>query len=308
MTVNLMVPVLSISALLSVLTYFAMPNIARKLKEMDIVGVDVHKRMKPKVAEMGGIVIFPSLMVILASAYFLSASPLLLLVMVSTMLFATYGILDDIRQLGKYTKLLLSMLIGISLLAFVGPPAVLFIPLLLLVAGVGNAFNLFAGFNGLEMGCSTITALFFSMACLVTGNLMPFYLSFGMFMILFAFLLHNKYPARIFPGNIGTFTIGGFFVGIALYYNLLHLLVPLLSLHAADMFIKAASSGYFSSSEKARTRVNGKNILVPRSDYLSLVRLVLKHRPMNEKQLVSFFWALSIVIGVSTVAVAGVLL
>jgi UDP-N-acetylglucosamine--dolichyl-phosphate N-acetylglucosaminephosphotransferase len=247
-------------------------------------------------------------MVILASAYFLSASPLLLLVMVSTTLFAAYGILDDIMRLGKYAKLLLSMLIGISLLAFAGPPAVLFLPLLLLVAGVGNAFNLFAGFNGLEVGCSTLTAFFFSMACLVTGNLVPFYLSFGMFMILFSFLLHNKYPARIFPGNIGTFTIGGFFVGIALYYNLLHLLVPLLSLHAADMLIKGYSSGYFSSSEKANTKVNGKNILVPRSDYLSLVRLVLKHRPMTEKQLVSFFWALSIVIGVSTVAVAGVLL
>ncbi|UCD03307.1 MAG: hypothetical protein JSV63_01565 [Candidatus Aenigmatarchaeota archaeon] len=308
MVVNLMVPILSVSAFLSVLTYFLTPNIARKLKEMNVVGVDVHKRKRPKVAEMGGIAVLPPLMLIPASVYFLSGSPLVLLVMLSTSLFAAYGVLDDIMKLGKYAKLVLSVLIGSFLLVLAGPPAILFIPLLILTAAIGNSFNLFAGFNGLEVGCSTLTALFFSLACLVTGNLVPFYLSLGMSLILFAFLLHNKYPARVFPGNIGTFTIGGFFVGIALYYNLMHLLIPLLALHAADMAIKGSSSGFFSSSEKARTRVNGKNILVPRSDYLSLVRLVLRYRPMTEKQLVNFFWAISIVIGVSTVTVAGVLL
>jgi len=151
-------------------------------------------------------------------------------------------------------------------------------------------------------------AFFFSLVSFISGNMMAFYLSMGMFLVLMAFLLHNKYPAKVFPGNIGTFTVGGFFAGIALYTNMLYFLLPLLSLHIADALIKLASSGYFSSSEKARTRVNSRGVLVPRKDYLSLVRLVLKYKPMTERQLVTFFWTLSIAIGIATVTAAGVLL
>ncbi len=72
--------------------------------------------------------------------------------------------------------------------------------------------------------------------------------------------------------------------------------------------MKAASAGYFSSSEKTPTRVNGYNILVPGDDYLSLTRLVLRLRPMTERQLVHFFWGLFSVVGFATVFATGVLL
>jgi UDP-N-acetylglucosamine--dolichyl-phosphate N-acetylglucosaminephosphotransferase len=308
MVLNQMVPIVSVSAVLSLATYLATPNIARKLKEMDIVGVDVHKRMRPKVAEMGGVAIFPPLMLLFAFVYLVTLSPVLLLVTLSTALFALYGIMDDVLRLGKHMKLVISTAVGSLLLVIAGVPGLLFIPMLVLIIGIGNSFNWFAGFNGLEIGTSTSTAFFFSLLCLISGNILPFYLSFGMFLILFSFLLHNKYPAKIFPGNIGTFTIGGFFVGLSLYFGLLHFIVPLLLLHTADIVIKGFSAGFFTSSEKARTRVNGKDILVPRGDYLSLAKIVLRKRPMNERQIVKFFWSLSIVIGLTTLIAAGVML
>ncbi len=308
MIVNELVPIMSVSVVLSILAYILTPKLAAKLKKMNIVGVDVHKKSRPRVAEMGGILIFLPLLVLFWCAYIVTGSPITLIVMVSTIFFGVYGLLDDVFQMGKYQKLALSAAIG-TLLIIPSNPALFLVPvLLLLTVGIGNTFNLFAGFNGLEMGCSTFITLFFSILCLITGNIVPFYLSLGFFIILFSFLLHNKYPASIFPGNIGTFTVGGFFAGMCLYYNLYHLMIPLLSLHIGDMLLKGFSAGYFSSSEMKRTKINGDGILVPRSDYLSLSRLILKLRPMTEKQLVYFVWTLMTIVGTSTLLVTGVLL
>ena len=305
---NQMLPIISVSLILAAFTYFATPKFGEMLKRMKIMGTDVHKLRRPKVPEMGGIVIAISSMLLLGAVYLFTGDFGVLLAMAATSLFALYGVLDDLLKLGKYQKLALSLVTGLVLLAPTNPALVMVIPLLFLTIGIGNIFNLFAGFNGLEVGCTSMIALFFSMLCLITGNVVPFYLSFGILLILTGFLMHNKYPAKIFPGNVGTMTMGGFFAGVCLYYNLYYLLVPLLFLHIADVALKGISAGYFSSSEKSPTKINGDNVLVPGNDYLSLTRLVLRIRPMTEKQLVYFFWGASFLVGVSAVIITGVLL
>ncbi len=308
MIANQVLPIISVSLILSAFTYLATPNVGKKLRKMKIVGIDVHKVSRPSIPEMGGVVILVPILVLLACAYLFTGAFPILIVAMATLLFGVYGMLDDLLHLGKYQKLALSIGVGTVLLIPANPGLLVFIPLLFLTAGTGNIFNLFAGFNGLEVGCTSTIALFFSALCLITGNVVPFYLSFGLFIVLIGFLMHNKYPARIFPGNIGTMTLGGFFAGICLYYNLYYLLIPLLFLHIADVALKGVSAGYFSSSEHAPTKINGDNVLVPGNDYLSLSRLVLRIRPMTEKQLVRFFWAASSFLGISTVIITGVLL
>jgi UDP-N-acetylglucosamine--dolichyl-phosphate N-acetylglucosaminephosphotransferase len=292
---------------LALATYLATPGLGRRMLRLRIFGIDVHKHSRPRIPQMGGIAILVPLIALIAYMYYITADVNLLFVLASTIFFGAYGLLDDLKQLGKYQKLALSASIGLVMLVPVSPPLATAFLLLVLVVGMGNIFNLFAGFNGMEVGCSTIAALFFSVICLLTGNIVPFYLSLGATLIMLGFLAHNKYPARIFPGNVGTFTIGGFFAGICLYYNLFYLMVPLLALHIVDMSLKAVSAGYFSSSEKKPTRINGDNILVPRDDYLSLSRFVLKIKPMTESRLVALLWSMSFLVGVS-VLVAGVLL
>jgi UDP-N-acetylglucosamine--dolichyl-phosphate N-acetylglucosaminephosphotransferase len=308
MIANQVLPIVSVSLILSAFTYLVTPNLGKKLKKMKIVGIDVHKASRPSIPEMGGLVVFASILTLLSFVYIMTGTLSVLVVGLATLLFGVYGLFDDLMQLGKYKKLALSIGIGLLLLVPFAPIIVLVPLLLFLTISLGNIFNLFAGFNGLEVGCTSMIALFFSFLCLLTGNLVPFYLSFGLFLVLLGFLMHNKYPARIFPGNVGTMTIGGFFAGICLYYNLYYLLIPLLFLHIADVVLKGVSAGYFSSSEHKPTKVNGDNVLVPGNDYLSLSRLVLKLRPMTERQLVSFFWAASLLVGVTAVIITGVLL
>ncbi len=303
-----LLPIVSVSVILSALTYIITPNVGRMLKKMKIVGIDVHKAKRPRIPEMGGVVIFAPLLLFLTCAYIVTQSPAALFVFVSTLLFGLYGILDDVKQLGKYKKLALSLGIATALLVPMNPVLIAVPILLFFTIGLGNVFNLFAGFNGLEMGCSAFVSFFFSVMCLITGNMVPFYLSFGLFLMLLAFLWHNKYPAKIFPGNVGTFTVGGFFAGLCLYYNMYYLILPLLTLHMADVALKGLSAGFFSSSEKKRTKVIAGGTLVPRNDYTSLSRLVLKLKPMGERDLVRFFWSVLVIIGTSAVAITGVLL
>lgn len=301
-------PIISVSLILSAFTYLLTPNLAKKLKRMKIVGIDVHKTNRPKIAEMGGLAIILSMTLLITFVYMFTSIIPVLIVLGSTLIFGLYGVFDDILRLGKYQKLFLSSIMGFILLVPLNPVAIMIPLLLFLTIGIGNIFNIFAGFNGLEIGCTSLIAFFFSMLCLVTGNFIPFLLSFGVFLILVGFLGHNKFPAKVFPGNVGTMTIGGFFAGICLYYNLYHLLVPLLFLHIADISLKAISAGYFSSNEKKPTKINGDNVLVPGNDYLSLSRLVLKFKPMNEKQLVNFFWVVLILFGSGVVFFTGAFL
>ena len=98
-------PIVSVSLILSVLTYLATPNVGRKLKKMKIVGIDVHKLSRPKIPEMGGVVILIPVLALLAFVYLMTGSYSVLIVAFATMLFGLYGFLDDIVKLGKYQKL-----------------------------------------------------------------------------------------------------------------------------------------------------------------------------------------------------------
>ncbi len=282
---------------ISIFTYLLLPGFARRLKRNGIVGKDLHKHSKPRIAERGGIILMLSFAVFISIVYFLTRDVLALYALAVSLAFGLYGLWDDMKQSGKYQKLLVSTAIAIGALVLSGFPGLVWIPLLILLIAVSNIFNLFAGFNGLEIGCSSIVSFFFALSCLLLGKTEAFYLSFGVFFILIAFLAHNKYPAKIFPGNVGTLLIGGFFSSLALYYNLFVVLIPLLSIYILDVVLKGWSAGYFSRSEKIPTMVNGDGTLVSGGDYLSLPRFILRFKSLTEKKLVSLVWKLEIAVG-----------
>ena len=285
------------AVIISLFTYSVLPALARRLKRSGIVGKDLHKKRKPRVAERGGIILLLSFALFMAFVYFLIRDVLVLYALLVSLAFGIYGLWDDMKQSGKYQKLLVSIGIALGALALSGFPWLAWIPLLILLIAVSNIFNLFAGFNGLEIGCSSIVSFFFALSCLLLGKIEAFYLSFGAFFILIAFLAHNKYPAKIFPGNVGTLLIGGFFSSIALYYSLFVALIPLLSLYILDMLLKGWSAGYFSRSEKIPTKINRDGTLAPGGDYLSLTRFILRFKSLTEKRLVSLVWKLEIAVG-----------
>jgi len=292
----------SLAIALSVAIYLVAPKFAAFMIRKGFYGTDVHKLDRPKVAESGGILLLPSLIAFLAVAYVLTSDIRMAYVALMASLFSLYGLLDDFVRLGKYRKLAMSLAISFVGAYLSGLSGVYFVLAMLFIVAGTNIFNLFAGLNGLEIGSSAIIAFFFAAAAFVIGLQGPFVLSAGMLLILFAFLMRNKYPASIFPGDVGTMLIGGFFSSLALYYGLWFVLVPLLSLHIFDCMLKGWSAGYFSSHEKKPTKILMSGILQPRDDFLSVIRLALKVRPMTEKRTVNVLWFIEVVIGMAVVS------
>ncbi|VVB71400.1 Phospho-N-acetylmuramoyl-pentapeptide-transferase [uncultured archaeon] len=88
------------------------------------------------------------------------------------------------------------------------------IPLIIIpivIMGVSNAFNMFAGKNGLEAGLGIQAFLFLGLIGITLGKNEMTLLCFISMACLLAFLKFNWYPASILPGDSLTYFTGGAF-------------------------------------------------------------------------------------------------
>jgi len=95
-------------------------------------------------------------------------------------------------------------------------------PLILIplgVAGATTTFNFLAGFNGLESGQGTIILGFLSFVAYLTGSTWLSVVGLCMVSSLIAFYFYNKYPAKVFPGDILTWGVGSLIAGMAILGN-----------------------------------------------------------------------------------------
>jgi UDP-N-acetylglucosamine--dolichyl-phosphate N-acetylglucosaminephosphotransferase len=219
---------LIISILLSfVVAFAAAPPLISRMKSAGVSGIDVHKVGKPQISEMGGFAIYAGLATSLIVATFLGISlELIFISLLVVTLSAMVGALDDVMHLGAWEKPLLGYFAGIPLILAAGRDPYLFIPLVgalwlglawiplvpFAVTAGANAVNTFAGFNGMEIGCGAIL----TSSLIIVGGVMlsPTSDIAGLIILaallgaLLGFLPYNKYPARIFTGDIGTLCVG----------------------------------------------------------------------------------------------------
>ena len=149
------------------------------------------------------------------------------------------GIIDDLLGwrhggLSKRTRLFLAFFASIPLvvinagssninLPFLGMIDIgIFYPLLFIpigIAGATTTYNFLAGFNGLEAGKGIIILSFLSYVAYVTGS--PWLALVGLIMVssLVGFWFYNKNPAKVFPGDSLTWTIGALIAGMAILGN-----------------------------------------------------------------------------------------
>lgn len=87
------------------------------------------------------------------------------------------------------------------------------------VIGASNAFNMLAGYNGLEAGMGLLLLASALIVGLVKGlDLVVLASLIGMAAVL-GFLYYNWYPAKTFPGNSFTYGVGAYFAGIVILGN-----------------------------------------------------------------------------------------
>lgn len=254
----LFLPVLIISFLISI---WILPSWIKKAHEEKFTGIDIHKQDKRPVAEGGGISVLTGFIVALflylaikTFVYHDQSHTIEIFALFGLVLFsALVGLFDDLlgwkKGLSKRLRLSLILFSAVPLMVLnVGQHSIMGInlgilyPLLVVpiaVLGATTTFNFLAGYNGLEssQGLLILTAL--SVANFITGNWWLALISGSYVTALLAFFLFNKYPAKVFPGDILTYPTGAMIAGIAIIGNLEKFALILFIPYIIEVILKA---------------------------------------------------------------------
>ncbi|MEK6852706.1 MAG: glycosyltransferase 4 family protein [Nanoarchaeota archaeon] len=243
----------------------ATPIWIRRTKKIGLLGKDIHKKDR-EVAEAGGIVVvFATLIGISIYIFintFVTRTDIHLIevlgITVTFLLAGFIGFIDDILGwkvgLRQVHKFLLSILIAIPLvvlnagtsemtLPFIGLVDLgLIYPLVVVPIGilfVTNSFNMIAGYNGLEAGMGVIILATLSLLTFNAGAFWAAAVALIAAFALLAFLLFNKYPAQVFPGDTLTYSIGALIAAVAITGNAEKAALILFLPYIAEFILKA---------------------------------------------------------------------
>jgi len=234
-------PIVAISFMITVIVTILW---IRKAKHINFLWEDMHKLGTPKnVAGSGGIGVvagfFISIMIYVALKTFIfkDSSNLLLTFGLLTSIFfaAMIGFVDDILGwkrggMPKKFRIILLIFAAIPLMVLnVGVSNVMGIefgilfPLIIIplgIVGATSTFNFLAGYNGLESSQGILILAALSVVNFLVGNWWLSLISACMVAALIGFYLFNKYPAKIFPGDILTYAVGALIAGVAILGNI----------------------------------------------------------------------------------------
>jgi UDP-N-acetylglucosamine--dolichyl-phosphate N-acetylglucosaminephosphotransferase len=236
-----MVSVLLIPIFISFfITLFSAPTWIRKAKEIGLVWEDMNKNNRAKnVAGSGGVVVFLGFIlgtlsyIALKTFYFKSSDNLVeIFASLSVILIIAFtGFMDDLfgwrkGGLSKRSRIILLLFASIPLIvinagesSMMGIEFGLFYPLLfipLAIVGVSATFNFLAGYNGLESSQGIIILTALSGITFLMGNKWLSVIGLCMVASLVGFYLFNKHPAKMFPGDVLTYSVGALIAAIAI--------------------------------------------------------------------------------------------
>jgi len=199
------------------------PHLIHKLTKKGLVVKDYYKKGNKMVPTGGGIAImFAVLFSISINSLFYKFEATNYVVLNVIILFGLFGILDDMIDIGRPAKLVLMYYSSYPLMQYATSSLVwlpfignvdfgifysqLIVPTFVLVTA--NLVNMHSGFNGMSSGLSLI--LLFS---LLIKSFM--HCSFDNIIAIIAitgatlgFHIFERYPSRIFWGNVGALTVG----------------------------------------------------------------------------------------------------
>jgi len=230
-----------------ILMIFFIPQWIKKCKKTGLLWEDMNKFEKPKVAASGGVVVI--LCFVVGVLFYISLRTFIFngngetlkifSILSVVLILSIVGLVDDLfgwqhGGLSARFRIFLILIastplivinsgvhemafpiLGVVNLGILYP--LLFIPLG--VVGATSTYNFLAGFNGLETGQGIIILSFLSFIAYITNNSWLSLIGLIMVSCLIVFYFYNKYPAKVFPGDILTYSIGSLIAIMAIFGN-----------------------------------------------------------------------------------------
>ena len=240
-------PILIIPIILSFLiVLFMMPHWIRRSKEVGLFGKDINKNSEEKVSESGGICVIAGFIlgvlvyIAIKTFYFKTSENIIQIfsLLCTVLIVGFIGMIDDVFGwkigLSKKARLFWVLIAAIPLIVINAGDSSIAIPFLnkinliwiypliiipLGVIGASTTFNFLAGYNGLEAGMGILIIGALSVIAWLTGNSWLTLIGLCMVASLISFLIFNKYPAKVFPGDVLTYTVGALIAVMAILGN-----------------------------------------------------------------------------------------
>lgn len=231
-----------------------------------LTGRDINKHNGGQVAESGGMGLILGISVgllayVFIKTFFIGTETNLTIIMamlITILLSGILGFIDDIigwkTGLRQWQKPLLTLPIAIPLMVvnagntFVDIPFVGSVDLGILyamilipigVVGAANGFNMLAGINGLEAGLGAIILSSMGVIAYASGAYWLVIVIGVIVSALIGFLIFNKYPAKVFPGDSLTYSIGATIAGVAVVGSMQKAALILFGLYFIELILKA---------------------------------------------------------------------
>jgi len=262
-----MEPWLLLIILLSFLcTLFVTPLWIKRAHTEKLVGRDMNKLDKREVAEGGGVGVLLGaaigilLYIAIKTFYFGKGEEMTYIFAILCVLLIAFiiGVLDDFlgwkKGLSRRIRIFAVFFAAIPLMVINAGSSTMsipffgafnlgiFYPLLIIPLGVIGAtttFNFLAGYNGLESSQGILILSALAYVTYVTGNAWLSIISLCMVASLLAFYIYNKYPAKIFPGDALTYSVGALIATIAILGNIEKIAVFFFIPYIVEVVLKA---------------------------------------------------------------------
>jgi len=322
----LMIAELAVFAVGFIVSRLTMPIIMKLMKERGIVGVDVHKKGRPEIPEMGGIAVLLGLSSSVLAAIILmpERSRPLVGLLGSSLIAGVVGAVDDLRPLNARVKPLLLLFSGVPILMLgaynlrgpilpiIGQTRLTKVyPLMIIIAMAvtSNAVNMMDPFNGTMSGTCTVITGSLIVSSLILGRDDGLLLSLCIFGPLLVLYLFNRYPARVFSGDVGSLSIGAALGAIAIIGQLEIVAVIAFAPQIMNAFYGLSTIGRLYERREVPRPValleDGR--LIATSDPnapITLARVILAHGPLHEREAAGIFIILSAISGVMAILTA----
>ncbi len=296
-------------ALSFIVTYLLTPYWIRAAYKVKLTGRDMNKYDKPEAAEIGGLPVnagfFAGVLAYIAlRTFYLGQDAKLipiLAVMSTALIIVVVGMLDDILGwkigLKKWQKPLFTSIAALPIMVVNAGESTMVLPLFgavdlgilyplviipLGITGAANGFNMLAGYNGLESGMGIIILSVLGFVAWQSGSGWVTMLALSMAFALLAFLKYNWYPAKIFPGDTLTYSVGALIASVAILANAEKIALILFSLYFVEFILKART-GF---EEECYGAPNKDGTLEPPAETASLTHIILKLKISSEQDVV----------------------
>ena len=303
-----------------------MPPFIKRMHNQGFLGKDMNKYKKPLIAELGGVIVFLGFSFSIFTSIFIATYLKWITIDLSVLLagfctiaiIAFVGFIDDIigwkKGIRQWQHALFPIIAAMPLVAIAAGETTMFIPFIgsinfgiiypliiipIGVTGASNAFNMLAGFNGLEAGQGIILTSTLTIIALVTGQTTAVVLGIAMIGALIGFLFFNWFPAKIFGGDTLTLMVGANLAVMCIIGNMETIGVIIMALFFVEFFIKAKHK--FQSECFGIPNKKGELSANPKGGSLTQFIMKLGKGKLTETKIVLTILGIQLIIAISTI-------